>query len=86
MQIKHCIKRNYPLGGHGRYFMEWLRPMIIQYFIETDTDGVPINLMYRSVVYQRAKGALDSVPLGTNEALSYVQCIDAQLVRRFKPD
>ncbi len=65
MQTKHSIKRNYPVGGHGRYFMEWLRPMIIQYFIETDTDGVPINRMYRSVVYQRAKGALDTVPLGT---------------------
>ena len=45
--------------------MEWLRPMIYQYFIESETDGVPINRMFRSVVYQRAKGVLDTVPLGT---------------------
>ncbi len=65
VQKKQTIKRNYPVGGHGRYFMEWLRPMINQYFIESDTDGVPISRMFRSVVYQRAKGALDTVPLGT---------------------
>ena len=45
--------------------MEWLRPMIYQYFIESETDGVPINRMFRSVVYQRAKGALDTTPFGT---------------------
>jgi hypothetical protein len=64
-QTKHTIKRNFPVGGHGRWFMEWLRPMIYQYFIESETDGVPINRMFRSVVYQRAKGELDTVPLGT---------------------
>ncbi len=65
LQTEHSIKRNFPVGGHGRWFMEWLRPMIYQYFIESETDGVPINRMFRSVVYQRAKGALDTVPLGT---------------------
>jgi glutamate synthase domain-containing protein 2 len=65
MQIRHTIWRNYPVGGHGRWFMEWLRPMIYQYFIESETDGVPINRMFRSVVYQRAKGVLDTIPLGT---------------------
>jgi len=64
-QTKHSIKRNFPVGGHGRWFMEWLRPMIYQYFIESETDGVPINRMFRSVVYQRAKGALDTTPFGT---------------------
>ncbi len=64
-QTEHTIWRNFPVAGHGRWFMEWLRPMIYQYFIESETDGVPINRMFRSVVYQRAKGALDTVPLGT---------------------
>ncbi|NOR70220.1 MAG: FMN-binding glutamate synthase family protein, partial [Methylomarinum sp.] len=58
-QQKHTILRNYPVGGHGRWIMEWLRPMMYQYFIESETDGVPVNRMFRSVVYQRAKGALD---------------------------
>lgn len=64
-QTSHSIHRNFPVAGHGRWFMEWLRPMIYQYFVESDTDGVPINRMFRSVVYQRAKGVLDTVPLGT---------------------
>jgi cell division protein FtsW (lipid II flippase) len=58
VQTKHSIKRNFPVGGHGRWLMEWLRPMIYQYFVESDTDGVPVNRMFRSVVYQRAKGAM----------------------------
>ena len=45
--------------------MESLRPKIYQYFIESDTDGVPINRMFRTVTYQRAKGERDTVPFGT---------------------
>ncbi len=51
--------------GHARWIAEWLRPMVRQYYMESDTDGVPINRMYRSVVYQRSTGAMDSVPFGT---------------------
>ncbi len=47
------------------WLMEWLRPFIRQYLIESDTDGAPVNRMFRSVIYQRAKGALDTVPFGT---------------------
>lgn len=64
-QKKHTLMRNFPIFGRGRYFMELLRGPIRQYFIESETDGVPINRMYRSVVYQRAKGALDTTPFGT---------------------
>lgn len=65
VQSRHALRRNYPLFGRGRWFMEWLRPFIRQYLIESDTDGAPINRMFRSVVYQRAKGALETVPFGT---------------------
>jgi glutamate synthase domain-containing protein 2 len=64
-QPHHSLRRNYPLFGRGRWFMEWLRPFIRQYLIESDTDGAPVNRMFRSIVYQRAKGALESVPFGT---------------------
>lgn len=64
-QSRHALRRNYPLFGHGRWFMEWLRPYIRQYLIESDTDGTPINRMFRSIVYQRAKGELETVPFGT---------------------
>jgi len=64
-QHKHTILRNYPVGGHARWIMEWLRPMIHQYLVESDMDGTPVNRMFRSVVYRRAKGVQDTVPLGT---------------------
>ncbi|MEM8490483.1 MAG: FMN-binding glutamate synthase family protein [Pseudomonadota bacterium] len=64
-QTEHSIRRNYPLVGRGRWFMEWVRPFIRQYLMESETDGAPINRMFRSIVYQRAKGDLASVPFGT---------------------
>lgn len=64
-QKEHSIWRNFPVVGHGRWLMESLRPMLYQYFIESETDGVPINRMFRTVIYQRAKGDRDTVPFGT---------------------
>lgn len=65
MQTTHTIIKNYPLFGRMRYWMEALRPKIYQYFVESDTDGTPVNRILRSVVYQRAKNTIDSRPFGT---------------------
>ena len=65
LQTRHSILRNFPLFGRGRWLMEALRPFVRQYFIESDTDGAPINRMFRNIVYQRAKGERDTVPFGT---------------------
>jgi len=64
-QKKHTIINNFPIIGHGRYLLENIRPEIMQYFVETDTEGRPINRMFRSLVYQRAKKTNDTVPFGT---------------------
>jgi len=64
-QPYHAIRRNYPILGHGRFILEKLRPEIMQYFVETDTEGMPINRMFRSLVYQRAKKVNDTTPFGT---------------------
>ncbi len=64
-QKKHTIKNNFPIIGHGRYLLEKIRPEIMQYFVETETEGAPINRMFRSLVYQRAKKTNDTVPFGT---------------------
>ncbi len=64
-QDKHAIMRNYPIFGRGRYVMEFIRPKLYQYFIESDTNGRPISRVFRSVVYQRAKKEKDTVPFGT---------------------
>ncbi|NKB66917.1 MAG: FMN-binding glutamate synthase family protein [Candidatus Latescibacteria bacterium] len=65
VQTKRTIVRNFPLLGRGRYIMEALRPKIYQYFVESDLDGTPISRVFRSVVYQRAKKELDTIPFGT---------------------
>ena len=54
-QKKHTIRRNFPLIGNLRYLLEKIRPEIMQYFVETDTEGRPINRLFRSLIYQRAK-------------------------------
>lgn len=64
-QARHSLWRNYPLWGRGRWVMEFIRPYVRQYFIESDTDGAPISRMFRSVVYERAKGDNDTNPFGT---------------------
>jgi hypothetical protein len=66
LQKSKSIVRNFPLFGRGRYIMESLRPKIYQYFIESDVDGTPINRVYRSVIYQRAKRTSDTIPFGTS--------------------
>lgn len=65
LQTRHAIKSNFPVFGHFRYLLESIRPEINQYFIESNTDGKPFNREQRSVVYQRAKKVLDTVPFGT---------------------
>lgn len=64
-QTKHALRRNFPVLGHGRWLMEFTRPFLRQYFFESETDGAPVNRMFRSVIYRRAKGDLDTIPYGT---------------------
>jgi len=64
-QTKHSIKRNFPVIGNLRYILEFFRPEIMQYFVETDTEGRPINRIYRSLIYERAKKTTDTAPFGT---------------------
>jgi len=63
-QTRHSIRRNFPLFGRWRYWLELIRPEINQYFIESNLDGAPFSREQRSIVYQRAKNELDSVPFG----------------------
>ena len=64
-QKSQAIRRNYPVLGHMRYFLELIRPEIYQYFIENDREGVPFDREQRSLVYQRAKNVRDTTPFGT---------------------
>ena len=64
-QKRRAVLRNFPVIGHFRYLFEAIRPEMYQYFIESDSDGAPINRESRSLIYQRAKGELDTLPFGT---------------------
>ena len=64
-QSRHAILRNYPILGHFRFFFEYIRPEIRQYFIEADMEAEPFSRAQRSLVYQRAKGQTDARPFGT---------------------
>lgn len=67
LQKKQAIRRNFPLIGNLRYLFEGIRPEISQYFIETNSNGVPFSRQSRSVVYQRAKNELSTLPFGTQK-------------------
>ncbi|WP_326539788.1 FMN-binding glutamate synthase family protein [Pseudorhodoferax sp.] len=64
-QTRHAVIRNYPVIGHLRYLLEFIRPEIRQYFLESDREAVPFSRQQRSLVYQRAKGDPDKRPFGT---------------------
>lgn len=65
MQARHTLWRNYPIISHMRWLFEGIRPEIRQYLIESDADAFPFNREQRSLVYQRAKNELQTIPFGT---------------------
>ncbi|MAT85027.1 MAG: FMN-binding glutamate synthase family protein [Gammaproteobacteria bacterium] len=65
LQKQHTVLRNFPIVGHIRYVMERFRPEIQQYFIESNIDAYPVEREMRAIVYQRAKGELETRPFGT---------------------
>ena len=69
LQTRHTVLRNFPLIGHGRYFVERFRPEIQQYLIESNLDAYPVEREFRSLIYQRAKGELETQPFGTQRDL-----------------
>ncbi len=71
-QSHHTILRNFPVLGHFRFLAESIRPGVQQYFVENEYEGRPFNKEERSVVYQRAKGALDTKPFGTQRDVSAI--------------
>jgi glutamate synthase domain-containing protein 2 len=64
-QTRHAIRRNYPILGNLRFFLEFIRPELRQYIVESNTEAMPFSRNQRSVVYQRAKQQQDKVPFGT---------------------
>lgn len=68
-QKKHTILRNFPVLGHMRYILEFIRPEIQQYFVANDEEERPYNREVRSMIYERAKNVRDTIPFGTSKNL-----------------
>ena len=64
-QQHHAVLRNYPILGHLRFMLEYIRPEIRQYFLESETEAAPFSRAQRGLVYSRAKGVSDKRPFGT---------------------
>ena len=71
-QRRHSVLRNYPVIGHLRFLLEFIRPEMRQYFIESDREAAPFSRQQRSLVYQRAKGAADKRPFGTQRDVAEI--------------
>ncbi len=65
IQTKSSILRNYPVLGHMRFLLEFIRPEIRQYFIEGENDKTPFSRSQRTLVYSRSKAVSDKRPFGT---------------------
>jgi glutamate synthase domain-containing protein 2 len=72
LSFKHTLLRNYPVVGHLRYLLEFIRPEIQQYFVESDKDGSPYPREIRSLVYQKAKGVRETIAFGTKNDITSV--------------
>ena len=72
VQTRHAILRNFPVLGHARFFFEFIRPEVQQYFIERNTDGKPFDRDTRSLIYARAKGADSHKAFGTEREVNAV--------------
>ena len=64
-QPHQAIRRNYPVLAHFRFFFEYIRPEMRQYFVESESEELPFSRAQRSIVYQRSKQAGDKRPFGT---------------------
>lgn len=65
LRSHHNVLRNYPILGHMRYMLEFVRPELRQYFFESEQSGRPFNREQRRIVHARANGQSDTAPFGT---------------------
>ncbi|MFN5234595.1 MAG: glutamate synthase-related protein, partial [Burkholderiaceae bacterium] len=64
-QTHHSILRNYPVTGHLRFMLEYIRPELRQYFLESDEEDLPFSRNQRAMVYSRAKRQNDKRGFGS---------------------
>ncbi len=68
-QKKHAILRNFPLVGHGRYWLELLGPPVRQYFVAKNDEERPFSRDQRRWIYASAKKENNYFGFGTDNDL-----------------
>ena len=68
-QKRHPILRNFPVVGHGRYFLEELGPKLRQYIVAGNNEERPFNRDQRQWVYRSADKENNYFGFGTDNDL-----------------
>lgn len=70
IQVRHTIRRNYPVIGRFRYLFERMGEFMRQYFFAMDREEMPFNRAQRSWVYRAAKNADRNLAFGSTRDLT----------------
>jgi len=68
-QTRHTIRRNFPIVGRMRYFLEEQGVYFRQYFFAHDRQELPFNRATRNWVYRAAKGLSGMIGFGSTNDL-----------------
>ncbi|MGI9517934.1 MAG: FMN-binding glutamate synthase family protein [Pirellulaceae bacterium] len=68
-QKKSAILRNFPIVGHGRYFLESLGPKLRQYIVASNDEERPFTRDQRHWVYRSAAKGNNYFGFGTDNAI-----------------
>jgi glutamate synthase domain-containing protein 2 len=68
-QKEHAVRRNFPVIGRLRYFLERQGEYFRQYFFAGDRDEMPFNRATRAWVYRAAKGVGATIGFGSTNDL-----------------
>ncbi|MEE4381732.1 MAG: FMN-binding glutamate synthase family protein [Pseudomonadales bacterium] len=69
-QTQHAIRRNFPLLGRARYWLEHLGTFLRPYFFAMDREEMPFNRAQRSWVYRAAKNLDNTAGFGSTKNLA----------------
>lgn len=68
-QTQHAVRRNYPVIGRMRYFLERQGEYFRQYFFAHDREELPFNRATRAWVYRTAKNLGGTIGFGSTNDL-----------------
>ncbi|MEJ2345045.1 MAG: FMN-binding glutamate synthase family protein [Gammaproteobacteria bacterium] len=69
LQTEHAVRRNFPVIGRLRYFLEHQGEYFRQYFFANDREELPFNRMTRNWVYRTSKNIGGTIGFGTTNDL-----------------